>query len=82
MGPIILTSTTATSSEPPLLHAYLQPEASQNLRVALEWNFNGPLGISKQGRSDLMEGLSRYMNIHLDGFGTFKSLDVLKELFV
>jgi len=26
--------------------------------------------------------LSRYMNIHLDGFGTFKSLDVLKELFV
>ena len=21
------------------------------------------------------------MNIHLDGFGTFKSLDVLKELF-
>ena len=69
-------------TEPPLLHAYLQPEASQNLRVALEWNFNGPLGISKQGRSDLMEGLSRYMNIHLDGFGTFKSLDVLKELFV
>jgi len=68
-------------TEPPLLHAYLQPEASQNLRVALEWNFNGPLGISKQGRSDLMEGLSRYMNIHLDGFGTFKSLDVLKELF-
>ncbi|HBK20893.1 MAG TPA: DNA repair protein RecO, partial [Cryomorphaceae bacterium] len=37
--------------------------------------------ISKQGRSDLMEGLSSYMNIHLDGFGTFKSLDVLKELF-
>ena len=69
-------------TEPPLLHAYLQPEASQNLRVALEWNFNGPLGISKQGRSDLMEGLSRYMNIHLDGFGTFKSLEVLKELFV
>lgn len=66
---------------PPLLHPYLEPETSQFLFDCLRWDFQSPLSISKQGRKDVMEGLTRFMNIHLDGFGTFKSLDVLTELF-
>ncbi|HAP72007.1 MAG TPA: DNA repair protein RecO, partial [Cryomorphaceae bacterium] len=45
------------------------------------WDFKGPLQIPKAGRRSLLEGLERFMNIHLDGFGTFKSLEVLSELF-
>jgi hypothetical protein len=68
-------------SEPPLLHAYLDPPTSADLLAALQWDFEGELVISKAGRKNLLAALERYMNIHLDGFGTFKSLEVLTELF-
>ncbi len=68
-------------SEPSLLHPYLDAATSQHLRDALAWDFEGTLHISKAGRRSLLEGLERFMNIHLDGFGTFKSLEVLSELF-
>ena len=66
---------------PSLLHPYLDQNTSAYLREALQWDFQSPLQIPKQGRKDLMEGLTRYMNIHLDGFGRFRSLEVLTELF-
>ena len=68
-------------SHPSLLHPYLDQNTSAYLRSALQWDFESPLQIPKQGRKDLMEGLTRYMNIHLDGFGRFRSLEVLTELF-
>ena len=37
--------------EPPLLHAYLQPEASENLRIALESSCDAPLHIKKAMQS-------------------------------
>ncbi len=64
-------------SELSLLHPYLDAATSQHLRDALAWDFEGPLHIPKAGRRSLLEGLERFMNIHLDGFGTFKSLEVL-----
>jgi DNA repair protein RecO (recombination protein O) len=66
---------------PSLLHPYLDQNTSAYLREALQWDFQSPLQIPKQGRKDLLEGLTRYMNIHLDGFGRFRSLEVLTELF-
>lgn len=66
---------------PPLLHPYLDPQTSQFLLDCLRWDFHSELKISKVGRKELMDGLTRFMNIHLDGFGTFKSLEVLVELF-
>jgi DNA repair protein RecO (recombination protein O) len=68
-------------SEPSLLHPFFDAATSQHLRDALAWDFEGPLHIPKAGRRSLLEGLERFMNIHLDGFGTFKSLEVLGELF-
>jgi DNA repair protein RecO (recombination protein O) len=68
-------------SEPSLLHPYLDAPTSEYLREALRWDFEGPLHIPKAGRRSLLDGLERFMNIHLDGFGTFKSLEVLSELF-
>ena len=68
-------------SEPSLLHAYLDSATSEYLRESLRWDFEGPLHIPKAGRRSLLEGLERFMNIHLDGFGTFKSLEILSELF-
>ena len=68
-------------SEPSLLHPFFDAATSQHLRDALAWDFEGPLHIPKAGRRSLLEGLERFMNIHLDGFGTFKSLKVLGELF-
>ena len=68
-------------SHPSLLHPYLDQNTSTYLLRLMTWDFQTPLDISKQGRKDLMDGLIRYMNIHLDGFGTFKSLEVLSALF-
>lgn len=68
-------------AEPPLLHGYLDPETSGYLLAALTWDFERALVIPKQGRKSLLAALERYMNIHLDGFGGFKSLEVLGELF-
>jgi DNA repair protein RecO (recombination protein O) len=69
------------SPEPPLLHAYLDQSTSAALHRALTWRYDQTLAMTKAERKSLMEGLSRYMNIHLDGFGGFKSLEVLTELF-
>lgn len=69
-------------SEPPLLHAYLQPKLSDALREVLEWDFESPLQIHKTHRNELLEALKKYMDIHLDGFGGFKSLEVLHDLFL
>ena len=66
---------------PSLLHPYLNEHTTAHLLAALRWDFNSPLVIPKQGRSDLLDGLLRFMNIHLDGFGDFRSLEVLSELF-
>lgn len=66
---------------PSLLHPYLDENTTAYLLNALKWDFKSPLHIPKQGRTDLLEGLSRFMNIHLDGFGGFKSLEVLSEVF-
>ena len=68
-------------SEPSLLHPYLDSATSEYLRESLRWDFEGPLHIPKAGRRSLLQGLERFMNIHLDGFGTFKSLEILSELF-
>jgi len=68
-------------SHPSLLHPYLDQPTSAHLLTAMQWDFTSALPISKQGRNDLLDGLTRYMNIHLDGFGTFKSLDVLRAIF-
>ena len=67
--------------EPSLLHPSLDQQTSADLRSAFLWDFDAPLNISKAGRKSLLEGLERFMNIHLDGFGKFKSLEVLTELF-
>jgi len=64
-----------------LLHPYLDQPTSEFLLQALQWDFYAPLSITKQGRNDLLDGLTRYMNIHLDGFGAFKSLEVLRVIF-
>lgn len=69
-------------TQPPLTHPYLDPATSAYLRHALSWDFKGPIQIPKEGRKSLLEGLDNFMNIHLDGFGRFKSLEVLSELFV
>ena len=69
------------SPDPPLLHAYLAPETSAYLYQAATWDFEAPLHIPKAGRKDLLNGLTQYMNIHLEGFGAFKSLEVLSVLF-
>lgn len=66
---------------PSLLHPYLDAHTTAYLLAALRWDFTSPLVIPKQGRHDLLEGLLRFMNIHLDGFGDFRSLEVLSELF-
>lgn len=66
---------------PSLLHPYLDEHTTAHLLAALRWDFTSPLVIPKQGRSDLLEGLLRFMNIHLDGFGDFRGLEVLSELF-
>lgn len=66
---------------PSLLHPYLDQHTTAYLLAAIKWDFSSPLQIPKQGRSDLLEGLLRFMNIHLDGFGSFKSLEVLGEIF-
>ena len=66
---------------PSLLHPYLDEHTTAYLLAALRWDFTAPLHIPKQGRSDLLDGLLRFMNIHLDGFGDFRSLEVLSELF-
>ena len=58
---------------PSLLHPYLDEQTTAHLLSAIKWDFSSPLQIPKQGRSDLLEGLLRFMNIHLDGFGSFKS---------
>ena len=68
-------------SHPSLLHPYLDQPTSEFLLQALQWDFYAPLSITKQGRNDLLDGLTRYMNIHLDGFGAFKSLEVLRVIF-
>ncbi|REK64909.1 MAG: hypothetical protein DWQ49_01240, partial [Bacteroidetes bacterium] len=66
---------------PSLLHPYLDEHTTAYLLAAIKWDFSSELQIPKQGRSDLLEGLLRFMNIHLDGFGSFKSLEVLGEIF-
>ena len=68
-------------NETSLLHPSLDQQTSADLRSAFLWDFESPLIISKSGRKSLLEGLERFMNIHLDGFGKFKSLEVLTELF-
>jgi hypothetical protein len=68
-------------NHPSLLHPYLDEKVTTYLLSAIKWDFESPLNIPKQGRSDLLEGLLRFMNIHLDGFGNFKSLEVLSEIF-
>ncbi len=67
--------------EPPLLHRYLHTDATAALRSALGWQFGEALDLRKADRELLMDGLLAYMNIHMDGFGSFKSLEVLRQLF-
>lgn len=66
---------------PPLLHRYLHEDTTSSLRTVLRWQFDEPLNLKRAEREQLLEALLSYMNIHLEGFGNFKSLEVLRHLF-
>ncbi|MDC1021975.1 recombination protein O N-terminal domain-containing protein [Schleiferiaceae bacterium] len=68
-------------SHPSVLHPYLDQNTTANFIKAMRWSFEGPLIISRKDRTDLFEGLLQFMNIHYEGFGKFKSTEVLGELF-
>ena len=68
-------------SQPSELHPYLNQGTTKNFIKAMSWGFEGPLIMSKKERNDLFDGLLKFMNIHYDGFGNFKTTPVLRELF-
>lgn len=68
-------------SYPSVLHSYLDQNTTANFIKAMSWGFEGPLSMSKKDRNDLFDGLLQFMNLHYEGFGNFKTIAVLGELF-
>lgn len=65
------------TKEKPLHHHALEPA------VAVQWNYlfhGAPPQLNHKSRNLLLDALLNYFRLHLDEFGTIKSLDVVREV--
>lgn len=62
---------------------YLDSALAQHLNALIATNYENAhhLKLSKLGRAQLLEKMIEFYQIHLDGFGEIKSLEILQDIF-